>query len=64
MQFDPKYISAIVILVVSIGRLFGVEVGGAELTEWLSSLVIVISGVVIAVKAFKEGKLNIFGGKK
>ena len=61
VKFDSKYIGAIVILAVSIGRLFGVEVGGAELTEWLSSLVIVISGIVIAVKAFKEGKINLFG---
>lgn len=64
MKLDLKYISAVVILVVSIGRLFGVEIGGAELTEWLSSLVIVISGVIIAVKAFKEGKINIFGVAK
>lgn len=63
-RFDPKYVSAIVILTVSIGRIFGVEIGGAELTEWLSSLVIVVSGVIIAIKAFKEGKINVFGAVK
>ena len=64
MTFDPKYISAIVILVASVGRLFnfGVEVAG--LTEWLTSLAIVISGIVIAVKSFKEGKINFFGAIK
>lgn len=63
-KFDPKYISAIVILAVSIGKLFGFEIGSAGLTEWLSSLIIVVSGIIIAYKSFKEGKLNIFGAKQ
>lgn len=64
MEFDIKYISAIVILATSIGRIFGWEIVSEDLTKWLESLVIVISGLVIAIKSFKEGKLNIFGAKK
>ena len=64
MKFDPKYISAIVILAVSIGRIFGIGIDSAGLTEWLTSLIIVISGIVIAIKAFKEGKINFFGAIK
>ena len=63
-KFDAKYISAIVIIAVSVAKLFGVEIGGEELTKWLESLVIVVSGVIIAIKSLKEGNLNLFGARK
>lgn len=61
MSFDPKYLSAVVIIVVAIGRLFGVEIGSDGLTEWLSAVVTVVSGIIVAVKSIKEGNLNLFG---
>lgn len=64
MKFDPKYLSAIVVIIVAVGRLFGVEIGSEGLSEWISSLIIVISGIVVAIKTFKEGKINIFGAIK
>jgi hypothetical protein len=63
-MFDSKYISSIVIIVVSLAKLFGVEIGSEDLTKWLEALVIVVSGIIIAVKSFKEGKINIFGAIK
>ena len=63
-MFDTKYISSIVIIIVAIGKLLGVEIGNEGLTEWLSALVVVASGIIIAIKSKKEGKLNFFGMAK
>jgi hypothetical protein len=63
-MFDTKYISSIVIIVVAVLKLFGVEVGSEGLTKWLEALVIVISGIIIAVKSKKDGNLTIFGTAK
>jgi uncharacterized membrane protein len=63
-MFDPKYISSIVIIAVSLAKLFGLEIGSEDLTKWIEAVVIVVSGIIIAVKTFKEGKINIFGAVK
>ena len=64
MKLDSKYIASAVIIIVAVVKLFGIEIGSEGLTEWITSLIIVVNGVIIAVKAKKEGKLNIFGMAK
>ena len=61
---DTKYLSSVVIIVVAIAKLFGVEIGSEGLTNWVTALITVVSGVVIAVKSVREGKLNFFGMAK
>mgnify|MGYP001581959296 CR=1 FL=1 len=64
MKLNPQYLNAIVIIIVAVGKLFGLEIASEGLSGWISSLLIVISGIVIAIKTLKEKKLTWFGGIK
>jgi len=64
ISFDPKYVSALVIIAVAIGKLAGIEIISADMTKWIESLVYVVGGIIVAVKTFKEGKISIFGAIK
>jgi len=64
MSFSKEYVSAIVIVIVGILGVFGKTVDAASLTSFLTSLVVVISGIVVMISRFKKGDINILGAKK
>ena len=64
MKLNSQYLSAIVIVIVAVGKMSGIEIVSEGLTEWIGSLLIVINGIIIAVKTIREKKLTWFGAIK
>ena len=64
MDFSPTYISAIVVVLVSIFRFFKIDLKSEELTPIIESLVIAISGIVVLVRRYQKGDLTLLGARK
>jgi len=64
MDFSPTYISAIVVVLVSIFRFFKIDLKSEELTPIIESLVIAISGIVVLVRRYQKGDLTLLGIRK
>ena len=59
-----EYISAVVIVLVTILPKFGIQIGSDELTSWIQAGVTVVSGVIIMIKRFQRGDIGILGNRK
>jgi len=64
MDFSPTYISAIVVVLVSIFRFFKIDLKSEELAPIIESLVIAISGIVVLVRRYQKGDLTLLGARK
>jgi len=64
MGYSKEYVSAIVIVIVGILGIFGKTVDVASLTSFLSSLVVVVSGIIVMISRFRKGDISILGAKK
>lgn len=63
-NFSSQYLSAIVIILVSVLPKFGVQVGSDELTSWLQAALTVAGGIIIMIKRFKQGGISVLGVRK
>jgi uncharacterized membrane protein len=61
---SPSYISASVLLLAQLLPLLGVQIGTEELTAFVSTVVSIIAGIVILVRRYQKGDLNVAGFKK
>ena len=61
---SPTYISAAVVVIVQVLSWFGIEVGSAEITTTLTTLLTVGAGLWIMWRRFNQGDISIAGTKK
>ena len=64
MQFSPTYISALVIVLVSIFNMFQISITKEELEPIISAAIVLISGIIVLVRRFKLGNVTIVGTRK
>ena len=64
MNISKEYISSAVIVIVGVLGLFGKTVDAVSLTSFISSVVVVVSGIVVMVSRFRKGDINLLGAKK
>ena len=64
MQLDAKYISSLVIIITTVASLFNITIVSETLTKFIEAFIIVVSGIIIAYKQFKQGGINIVGVRK
>lgn len=61
---SPTYISAIAIILVSVLKAVGVEVGSEELTSTITTIVAIVGGLIIAYRrktSTTQSEINILG---
>ena len=63
-MFSPTYIAALVALIIFVAKLFNVDLKQEGMTELLTEVIGIISAIVILIRRFKTGDINILGGKK
>jgi len=61
---SPTYISAVVVIIVSILNLFGIKVGTEELTKIIEGGVVMVAGIIILVRRYRHGGITFLGTTK
>jgi len=64
MNISTEYVSAIVVILVSILPRLGFQVGSEELTAWIQAGITLVGGIVIMIRRYRKGDINILGAKK
>lgn len=63
-MFSPTYISALVIVLVSIFNLFKINITQQDLEPIITSAIVIISGVIVLIRRFNHGGVNLVGQVK
>jgi hypothetical protein len=64
MNFSPTYISALVIIIISILKIFKIDILEEELTPVITGITTGITGLIILIRRYKVGDLSPLGQKK
>jgi hypothetical protein len=63
-MFSPTYISALVVVLVSIFSLFKVNITKEDIEPILTALITLIGGIIVLIRRFKQGDLTVIGTRK
>ena len=61
---SQTYISALVIILVTILPKLGVQIGSEELTSLIQAVLVLASGAYIMYRRYQTGDIKITGGRK
>ena len=64
MMISTTYASATIAILAQVLPMLGIEVGSAELTTTLQTLITIGAGLWIMKERLKRGDLNVFGVRK
>lgn len=64
MPFSQTYVAVIVTLLVSVSSILGIDLEEGSATEFVSALLIVLSGLWALYGRWKAGGLKWWGGRK
>lgn len=60
-NMSPTFVSSAVIIIVSVLKLLGIEVGSEQLTTTIETLVAIVGGIIILVRRYKKGDVSVLG---
>jgi uncharacterized membrane protein len=60
---SPTYISAIVLLLTELTKVFNLNVGSEKITSIVQAVIILVTGSIILIRRFKKGDITLAGTK-
>lgn len=61
---SPTYTAAAVSLLVVVLPMFGIRAGADEVTGIIQAATVIISSIVIMIRRYQDGDINILGARK
>ena len=62
--FSTTYLSAIVLIIVSVAAKFNLTIGSEELTSWITAGITIVCGIKIIIERVKRGDVTKLGFRR